>query len=332
VTAHDEKRALLEEISKRVHQFDAVALRLLLRKLGYDSNVIAYCGHFSQASQPYLFSSIDILEDDGAPRQQTIADSYREPGAWGDAARLRIKGNVGLLSSRSPLPTYFLKLLDDQDYQGPLVTLFDMLDDTLIDDRLASFRPEWERATMPDWDDARFDLLRLTSLATSCSLHSVFQRVFPELGVAVRFAPASRSVEVPEVLLGTSVVGEAAFGGEAEVPVDGFSITLVCREPLSREDVPWLREIESRLRERVFPRLGGTNVHVTVTALLFEPLLDAELDEQSRLGHHPLPGGKKGLRRVVVFAGPVRSSAARPHDHPDLGERAGAPQFIAGED
>ncbi len=298
----------------RLHQFDAVALRLLLRRWGYDSDVIAYCGHFSQTSQPHLFWLIDLPNDLPGP---TIADSYRESGGWGDGARLSIQVNLGLLSNRSPLPTYFLQLLADHQYQGALVKLFDLLDDTLIDDRLASFRPEWEPQIVPDWNDVRFDLLRLTSLATPSSLHSVFQRVFPELGVAVKYAPAERSVEVPEVVLGTSVVGEAAFGGEAEVPVPSFAVTLVCNEPRSRADQPWVEEIHHRLKQRLFLRLAGTSVHLQVTALLFEPEPVAQFDERSRLGQNELPGGTAGLRRVLVFAGAVPASA-RQHSHPSV--------------
>jgi hypothetical protein len=120
---------------------------------------------------------------------------------------------------------------------------------------------------------------------------------------------------MPEVVLGTSAVGEASFGGEAAVPVAGFAVALVCREPVSREDVPWIQEIDRRLRERVFPLLGGTNVHLTVTALLFEAEKDAQFDRQSRLGQNPLPGGIEGLRRVIVFAGAVPEGGAWPHGH-----------------
>lgn len=314
-----QRHAAQREIEKRIREIDAVALRLLLRYLGYGHGQVAYCGNLTFTSQPSLFHSIVFeqgapatADDARAPRQmEQVADFYRS----GDGTPVTVITNAGLLSCRSPLPSYFFQLLGDEDYQGPLIKLLDLLDHTLIDDRLASFRPEWDPELAPDWDGTREDLFRLTAPATPSTLHALFQRVFPELEVAVQRAPTSRAMELPNVVLGGSTLGEAAFGGEAEIPVLGLQVTLLCREAASYEDVPWLREIPRRLAERVLPLLAGTSLHLTVKALLFERGRDAQFDGASRVGENPLPGGDDGLQRTVVFSGPVSETGRADHEH-----------------
>ena len=287
--------AMQAKIAAKICGFDAVALLQLLEELGVTPLQIRYRGHRSSIPQPTLLHKIKFSWD-------------FKPGKQGHVV---IKVNLGLVSCRSPLPSYLLAMLKDEERGELLRKVLDFLDNKLVGERLASFRPELDRRLVPDWDHLRSDMLGLTSKLTTSRLHWIFQLIYPQIGVCVRRVPMIRSMEAPEVQLGSGKIGAAVFGGEAAVSVHGLEVTLICEDPLTYTLDPWTVEARRRLVEQVYPVLCETGIHLTVVLLFLERAADAAFDEKSHLDYSPLPGGSPGPTRIVLFSGPAAEIAAR---------------------
>lgn len=273
-------RSVQAQIRARLRAFDATALLDLLAHLGYAAADIVFRAHESNAPQPSLFHDIDF--DEHAPR-------------------VVITVNVGLLSCRSPLPSYFGALLADMDMGEPLRALLDLLDHALIRGRLLGERPE--RMFGQAWDQARRDFLAVGGLRCPSGLDWLFRQAYPELEVAVRRGTGTRALPADGARVGHARLGGCAFGNRSLVPVRDLEVTLGCRESLSGAGVPWLHEAQARLRDLVFPILHGTHVHLIVALLLFDDSMHAQLDAESPVGYAPLPGGSGRPRRIEIFRG-----------------------------
>ncbi|MGK3983869.1 hypothetical protein WME99_12575 [Sorangium sp. So ce136] len=322
---------LRDSIKARIQEFDVVALILLLEELGFDRAHIRYLGNFTSTPQPRLLDSIDFQgEDEPHPLRRPI-DVQRLEGRGKRAEEIDVTVtlNLGLVSNRSPLPSYFQELLADPDYAEPLAALLDLLDGGLLRERIDSFRPERARKLVPDWGRMKRDMLRLTCLRAPSTLRWLFQQIFPELGVVVRRAPARRPMRVPSVCLGSARMGTAAFGGEAEVQVYGLEVTLICDDPESYAGEPWPVEAKARLKEQAFPALRGAGVHLTVVLLMHERASSARFNDASYVGYNPLSvevdNPVQVPERIVIWSGAVPGESLPNDTEKDTGARAGVP-------
>ena len=306
-------------IVERIRTFDAVALRQLLDELGYAPWKIRYRANYTAAPQPTLLDAIDFHRGGdaegppGAPMRPIDLVRMDRRGSR-EEVEVTVTVNLGLLSDRSPLPSYFEELLDDPSLQAPLSALMDMLDAGLIRDRLESFRPERVPSFLPDWGATKRDWLRLASAGTPCTIHWMFQQIFPELEVSVRRVPLRRAMRAPGVRLGDprSRVGTAAFGGEAEVTVFGLEVTLLADAAVTDTGDPWPLVALQRTEDQAFPVLGEAAVNLTVVLLSRARLPDIGLDDGTHVGSNPLhgeaPPGEAPRRagppwRVVIWSG-----------------------------
>ena len=88
-------RDLRTAIRRRIADFDLFALLDLLEFMGYESEEIVFRGHATQVSPPALLHDIEF---------------HTSPGE-----RVVISINFGLLAADSPLPSYFLHVLEQTD-------------------------------------------------------------------------------------------------------------------------------------------------------------------------------------------------------------------------
>lgn len=303
----DPRRA---QIHENIRHFDVRALLRVLEELGYDRSEIRYRGNFTATPQAAWLDAIAFHDSSpvGSPR-------------------VTLKLNLGLLSCRSPLPSYFLELMQEVDVQEPLLELLGVLDERLLDGRVASYRSELDRDSFPDpdwaprkapsparemnatsatpfWSSTERDILSLCAMRSPSTLHWLFEKVFPDLRVSVRRVRQDRRLGAPGVRLGTAQLGSAALGAQAVVPVRDLEVTLVCDNRLSDLDepadgqrasrAPWVLEVEKRLQERIFPLLRETGMHLAVVLLLLDQQAVARLDtrgsieDRSYLGYDPV--------------------------------------------
>jgi hypothetical protein len=301
----DPGRAEIEgRIQERIRGFDVTALLLLLEEIGYTPDAIRRAGFPSTSPQPTWLEAIDF-------------QAHPEGGS------ATIHGNLGLLSCRSPLPAYFRRFVEDPDVSEPLAELLGVLDDRLLERRFSSYAPERDRGLFPAaspspkpdpngpgapdaWTSAKRDLLTLTALRSPSALHWLFQKAYPELRVTVRRAPQDRWIDTADVRLGSAVLGTAALGGLARLPVRGLEVTLLCRHRSSailgeRGPRPWAEVARDRLFELIFPVLRETGVELSVTLLILDGEAEAHLDEDresllSYVGYDPIQQRRKRIR------------------------------------
>ena len=195
----------------------------------------------------------------GTVRADRIAETWRptDPPSplrhhqvGGQPSQVTVTVNLGLLSCRSPLPSYFQHLLRDASYHEPLVELLQIIDRNLLRARLRGDRPE---RIVGQWDEITSDLLRIHSLDSLVGLSWLFRHVFPELPVKVQRTSEQLRVPYASARLGFSELGSACLGAVTRIDVHDFQVTLRSEESLLRPGLPWPSEADRRLRTIVFP-------------------------------------------------------------------------------
>ncbi len=321
-------------ICARARDFEIAALLDLLATLGYRPGDVYFRGHVTETPQPTLVHHIEFagLEDEiaGPPGGRSvelgsIAELAVEkpPGrvrTGGQASPVTITVNLGLLSCRSPLPTYFQHLLRDPTLQEPLVELLQIVDRNLLRARLTCDRPE---RIVESWDEITGDLVRIHGLDSLVGLSWLFRHIFPELPAIVERTSDELRVPYASARLGFSALGSACLGASTRIDVHDFQVTLRAGESLLRPGVPWLHEVDRRLRTLVFPALEPVSMNLTIILELADDRAFAMLRDdrapprESYLGMDPfgVPGAPGGpARRVVLYRGLL------PHHAPDTDE------------
>jgi hypothetical protein len=286
---------LRERITAEARRFSIPALLDLLHAMGYRDEEIEYRSHQSQRPQPALVHSVEFSEP--------VAPS---PG------RLRtviITVNIGLLTAQTPLPSYVMKILDQQDESG-MAEFLGFFDHHLLRDRFQALYPERNRGLFVDWEETKAKLLRMLGLESPSTMYWLFQRVYPELGLVVRRGQQQMPLNALGAQLGEAVLGERyTLGGIAQVPVGGMEITLCAEEPQSPAGLPWAQEAARRLREQILPLLRGVDLQLTVFLLFAEHTEWARLVHEQYLGFEPIRDESQRTRAqlVLLWRGDARS-------------------------
>lgn len=291
---------LQRSIVERIREFDVTALLDLLLSIGYDLADIELRGHMTACPQPTMIHSIALRGADGAC----------SPGE----AKVTITVNLGLLSCRSPLPSYLQRLCRALETSDPLLELLALLDRSLLRRRLMSDQPE---RMLAGWPEVRRDFLRIHGLDSPLGLHWLFRTVFPELGVRVRRQTDDYRVPFHAARLGTAALGRCAFGNTSRITVHDIEVTLVSAESVY-EGRPWPRVAELRIRRFVLPLLDEVCMNLTIAFVLLDRSAYAQLSNTCYVGYDPLwepraPAAREdGLppARIVLYRG------ALPRDEP----------------
>lgn len=335
------RRGVERRVQARAREFSLPALLDVLQLLDYRPDEIEFLGVMSYAFPGSLIHAVDFVE---VPRRI-----------------VRISLHMGLLSAQSPLPSYFLKYAEQLESDA----LFDFLgffDHHLLRRRAASLYPERDRTLFADWSETQAQLLQLIGLTAPSTLHWLFQRVYPELGIEVRRSTERKPLNAEGVVLGNAKLGEAcAFGGGTTVPVGGLEVTLYSEEELTPTGTAWAVEASLRLNRRIFSALGETDVYLTVYLVIMEQTSWLMMEDERYLGFEPLwedmrgdlsppsppggtgpPGRGKGgggrqaellsrsrsayrIHQVQLFSGPIKTGK-----HGGGGQDISSTQLLAG--
>ncbi|HVY62700.1 MAG TPA: hypothetical protein VHF22_13665, partial [Planctomycetota bacterium] len=206
------------------------------------------------------------------------------------------------------LPSYFFQLLESANIDEEAMTAFvGFFDHAILAEFLGSIYPENDPAIFRDWEATKRSHLALLATRSLCTLHWLFQLVFPELGVATGRGTLKRKVRVEPLRLGKAVLGKGggALGGTSTVPVPGIDVMLTSEQDYTDDDKPWADEIRRRLNALVFPALGDTNMDLLIRLTIRSQRGWAQLGRGSYLGFDRLRGGPERNRVVVVHRGPI---------------------------
>lgn len=336
-------RSIKQAICARARDFEIAPLLDLLATMGYRPGDVCFRGHVTAMPQPTLLHRIEFADVEGviagpAPGDEPsvelgsiaelagdrtevalLAAAPSPPPrhrTGGQPAPVTVTVNLGLLSCRSPLPSYFQHLLSDpdlEDLREPLVELLQLIDRNLLRARLTCDRPE---LVVGQWDEMTRNLLRIQSLDSLVGLSWLFRHVFPELPVMVERTSEQLKVPYLSARLGSSDLGSACLGALTRIDVHDFRVTLRCEESLLHAGVPWLNEADRRLRTIVFPVLDPVCMNLTVILELEDDRAVATLSDgdgpqrDSYLGVDPLgePGtGGLPRRGARQKRGPTRT-------------------------
>lgn len=281
-------RDLRTAIRRRIADFDLFALLDLLEFMGYESEEIVFRGHATQVSPPALLHDIEF---------------HTSPGE-----RVVISINFGLLAADSPLPSYFLHVLEQTDVDEDLYIQFlDYFNHQLIRNYIMSRAPERELTVYPDWSRTKSCYLAMSGLKSTATLHWMFVSVFPELGVVVEKARLNEDLTVDTIQIGPPyVLGSAAvLGSRSRVTVLGFDVTLFSEEEFISTGRAWAREIEDRLSHTIFAVLADAEIELRVFLTITSQRGGAKLGPESYLGYDKIPGAEDQARRICLFSGEV---------------------------
>jgi len=280
------KTALREELSARAAEFELLPLLRLLAHLGYGPGQIVFATHASSVSQAAL---VHALEFEGEAEE-----------------RVRVVLNLGMSSAQGLLPSYLWREVDEGDLDAQAFHRFlAVLEHGLLSRFVAASYPETDPRIFADFTLTKARYLQLLDLRAPAGLYGLFAGAFPELGVLVEKVDLKRALATKPIRLGSALLGGAAFGNRAFLPVDARRVVLVSDEERTAAGEPWRQEIGRRLDELVFPTLAPLAVDLEVFLLLTEQRSFARLDRESLLGFDQVFGGKGAHRRIRIFSGRV---------------------------
>lgn len=270
----DERLDVIQaEIKARIKEFEPTALVDLLLALGYPLEALEFRAHQSFTPLPWIVHDIEF------PRRYGDLD---------DELRVTIMVNVGLLSCRSPLPSYMLRLAQRGVEAYAIIELLDTLDRSLLHTRMTCSRAT---RSVRAWREAQRNFLDCINLNSVFGLQWLCQQVFPELGVIVRRTGNEHELDAIGARLdGLSKLGECSFGSRARVGVQELELLLICEDTQYDETRPWILVGKQRLRDYVFPLLDEVCVTLTVSFVLLDRGGRARLSQAppSYVGYDPM--------------------------------------------
>lgn len=279
-------------ITRAAPRFELAALIDLLHKLDYNEADIEYQSHQTTVHQSTVIAAIQFHR---VPRRYVV-----------------ITVNHSLLAPQTALPTYFWKILEQQQDES-LTEFLNFFCHHLIKASGAGTFPERNIALFTHWQRSRSQLRSLLGPRSLSTIHWVFGLVFPEMEVAVKRTVLQRSLRTRGMVLGSWVIGDgAACGGIAQVPVGGVLITLICDEPSSPTGRPWADAAMQRLHDAAFPPLAAHGLFLQVILVLRDQRSFLMLQPNQYLGYEPLAPGfasvaprSKVARTIVLWSGEV---------------------------
>lgn len=281
---------LEKNISGKIHEFDVISLLHLLKIMDYAPEEIRFRSSNSICSQPGLIQDIQF---------------YSEP-----VREAVITMNMGLLSAQSPLPSYFRKKMEQEESRrASLADFIRYFDHHLIRSYLLNIYPEINVFFFPDWELTKRRYLQILNLKSIGTLHWLFSKVFPEIGVQVENAVLSSEVQTRPIRLGDTLLGhDAVFGNKTRVPINGRRITFYSEEEMTDTQVPWPKEIRNRLTSLVFPVLRPAGLDLEILLVLKSQKRWVRLHEETYLGYDRIQSDEETYRRVRIFRGHIGES------------------------
>ena len=270
------------QISERIKDFEPTALIDLLLALGYPLEMLEFRSFASLTPRPTVFEKIHFPE---------------RYGDLEDELRVTIFVNLGLLSCRSPLPSYLMGLARRSENADPVIALLDTLDRSLLHERLRCGRAE---RTLRGWPKTERDFLRSANLNSPLGLQWLCEQVFPELGVLARRTDNEREVSTIGARLdGVSKLGECSFGSRARIGVQELELILICEDSRYDATRPWILVGAERLRDYVLPLLDEVCVTLTVSFVLLDRGTRAQLGSPppSYIGYDLMLGDEQWRER-----------------------------------
>ncbi len=272
-----------KRIAQKIKSFDICALLKLLLELGYEMEDIYFQSNADSSSRASLCENIFFSEE---------------------APKVTIVLNIGLLSSNSPLPSFFRRKMDSGSIDPVLFANFiRFFDHTIIKNLLSMSMPDVNALFFDSWRETQYHYLKLLDLSSSSTLWHLFQICFPELQVQVVKFPMLFKEKSSSIMLGTSQLGVNAFlGKKIEQALPSFKVILMGEETLTDQLVPWPLEVKKRLKHLIFSILQRASIHFRLSLIIKNNRDIAKLSSSSYLGYCRIGKNDRSLN-LLLFMG-----------------------------
>jgi hypothetical protein len=275
------------ELKIQAHKddFDFISLLRLLNRIGYTSSSIRFKSYNSLVSQKGLIRKIQFKKK---PEKIVV-----------------IILNLGLLGPQTPLPSYFQKMIDSGTMDvNAFFQFINFFDHPLIEDFLHHTIPERNQKLFPDWEKMKINYLKMLDLKSVSTVYWFLALDFPELELRVDKIAKKREITTTPFILGSAILGDTStFGDKTVISVQGLKVTFFADEELNNQNVPWPREIKTRLKDRAFPIFSLAGMDITVLLVIKFQNTWARLQSNSYLGYDKIQGGKTQLRVIKIYNG-----------------------------
>lgn len=280
-----EVEATKERLIKKIRKFDLCSLVALLETIGFSRKDIYFKSHLTNLSSSSLCESITFFDE--------------QP-------KVRVLLNMGLLSTNSPLPSYFLKYIDSEEIDGErFIRFLGFFNHHLIKDFLLFSEPKSHLGLFSDWKETQYYYLRLLGFESISTLWFLVQSVFPELGVEIKKNPRVVRLDSASLVLGRDSLGPIAYIGKRyEQTLSSFKVTVSTESDVSDQGVHWPVEVNNRFVDLLFPLLQKTDIHLSLVLLVKHKYTFTHLNK-TRLGFDRI-GVSNDPMQLLLFHGLIR--------------------------
>lgn len=273
-----------EQVARRARAFELPALLRLLRRYGYDRDEIYLESNPEASSRASLVQ--DVAFESGPPR------------------RVVVVVNMGLLGSGSPLPSYFLRVIDEADDPQPFEDFIHYFDNVLLGHLLSAVMPEEDRALWGDRAVAKASYFGIIGPGSVATLTQAFRWYFPELTVRVHRRNFKQTTSAHACRTGFSRLdGSGVVGRYYQAQAEGFVAELYTEEEQMADGRSWPAEVRQRLAQRLLPLLARARIPLLVALNVMEHDGWAHLRFEGHLGFERVRAPLPGRHRMVIYAG-----------------------------
>lgn len=277
----------LRKVQSRIREFDLNSLVRTLEGIGVKRKEIYF------ESNPQNTSPKSLCE--------SIVFSHETP-------KVRVVLNMGLLGGNSPMPSYFQKLMDEEEIDPDrFLRYVGFFNHLLIQEHLRLTLPERNKALFENWRETHFHYLSLLGFESISTLWLLVKSAFPELIVSITKNPRMMRLSSATLVLGRDGLGHHSFIGERmEQTLSSFRVTITTEDELSERGTPWPIEVNQRLSDWLFPTLRKTDIHLSIVLLIKHKVGHMQLDASHYLGFDRI-GQTHAPFQLLLFHGYVKN-------------------------
>ena len=180
------RKETLKKIQQKIRCFDLLALMKLLERLGFKQKDLYFISHYDHASSTSLCEDIMFFNE---------------------SPRVRITLNLGLLSNHTPLPSFLLKWIEEEDLKPvSFLNFLNFFNNQLIHEFLRGLSPEKNPHFFSNWRETKYHYFSLLGFESISTLWLMIKNCFPELVISVKKNRRTIHLSSKTIILGKGKV------------------------------------------------------------------------------------------------------------------------------
>ena len=279
-----QRAALRRRITSHPSKFDLLALLRALKHLGYQPSDLLFRHDPEEPPGHTLIANVDFRES--------------------PTRHVAVTVNIGLLGPNSPLPSYFLRFLEEVPDREAYLQFMGFFNHLCIKNLLSSIHPDHFGRYYEDWDSIRRSHLGICGLNSLERVQWLFSQFVPELPASIARSRFRQTGDYQPARTGiTRLDGTGIMGRNYQAFKEGFVVKLHAEQERDSRGRSWAPLLEDRFRLLIQPLLKLHGVEVSLTLTIAEHASWAKLTQQGFLGYDRLREPHSGEHQVVLYDG-----------------------------